>query len=223
MAKLKAPLLSIGASGQIGKAMVTASWRGIAYARQHVVPANPRTAGQVTTRNTFSSADNQFKHMLTIAQSPWLTFSKGKPLTERNAFIQSFVKNLRGDATMADYVASPGAYGGLAGSNLVAADGAAGEIDVSLNVEQNPVDWVPTYVNFTLFPDRDPATLIATFVTEAQEAGPAVPYVPPQTITHSFTGLTTATDYVCSAWILWTRADGVIAPGPSATTIHTAP
>jgi len=43
MSKLTGPLLSFGARGQIGKAMVTSTWKGVPYARQYVVPANPQT------------------------------------------------------------------------------------------------------------------------------------------------------------------------------------
>lgn len=50
MAKLKAPLLSLGASGAIAKTIVFFPWKGINAARQYVVPANPRTSAQNTQR-----------------------------------------------------------------------------------------------------------------------------------------------------------------------------
>ncbi|MBA7591574.1 hypothetical protein ES708_33733 [subsurface metagenome] len=50
MAKLKAPLLSLGASGAIGKALVFFGWKGLNVAREYVIPANPRTAPQTTQR-----------------------------------------------------------------------------------------------------------------------------------------------------------------------------
>jgi hypothetical protein len=56
MAKLKAPLLSLGASGQIGKSIVYFPWKGINAARQHVVPANPKSAGQVIQRDFLKDA-----------------------------------------------------------------------------------------------------------------------------------------------------------------------
>lgn len=46
MAKLKAPLLSFGASGAIAKTMVFFPWKGINAVRQYVVPANPKTTAQ---------------------------------------------------------------------------------------------------------------------------------------------------------------------------------
>lgn len=56
MAKLKAPLLSLGASGQIGKALVFFPWKGLDVVRQHVVPANPQTALQTTQRGYLANA-----------------------------------------------------------------------------------------------------------------------------------------------------------------------
>ncbi|KKM06256.1 hypothetical protein LCGC14_1745880, partial [marine sediment metagenome] len=50
MAKLKGPLFSLGASGQIAKALVYFPWKGLNLVREHVVPSNPNTTGQVTQR-----------------------------------------------------------------------------------------------------------------------------------------------------------------------------
>jgi len=51
VAKLKAPLLSLGASGAIGKSMVFFNWKGLDVVREYVVPANPKTTPQTTQRN----------------------------------------------------------------------------------------------------------------------------------------------------------------------------
>ncbi len=50
MAKLKGPLFSLGASQQLGKALVYFPWKGLNVVREYVIPANPRTAGQTTQR-----------------------------------------------------------------------------------------------------------------------------------------------------------------------------
>lgn len=50
MAKLKAPLLSLGASQQLGKAIVFFPWKGLNVVREYVVPANPNTLAQQTQR-----------------------------------------------------------------------------------------------------------------------------------------------------------------------------
>jgi len=50
LAKLKGPLFSLGASQQLGKALVFFGWKGLDLVREYVIPANPRTAGQTTQR-----------------------------------------------------------------------------------------------------------------------------------------------------------------------------
>ena len=50
MAKLKAPLLSLGASGAIAKTMVFFGWKGLNCVREYVVPSNPKTAAQLAQR-----------------------------------------------------------------------------------------------------------------------------------------------------------------------------
>lgn len=56
MAKLKAPLMSLGASGAIGKALVFFGWKGLDVVREYVVPANPKTAAQVVQRGYLKDA-----------------------------------------------------------------------------------------------------------------------------------------------------------------------
>lgn len=56
MTRLIGPMFSLDASGQIGKAIVYAKWRGIAYARAYAIPSNPNTADQVLIRDLIRSA-----------------------------------------------------------------------------------------------------------------------------------------------------------------------
>ncbi|MBA7685213.1 hypothetical protein ES703_93631 [subsurface metagenome] len=56
MAKLKAPLLSLGASGAIGKAIVYFPWKGLDCAREYVVPTNPDTDAQKLQRKYLREA-----------------------------------------------------------------------------------------------------------------------------------------------------------------------
>jgi len=55
VAKLKAPLMSLGASGQLGKTLVFFGWKGLDVVREYVVPANPQTALQVIQRSYFTT------------------------------------------------------------------------------------------------------------------------------------------------------------------------
>jgi len=56
MAKVKGPLFSLSASGQIAKTLVYGDWKGIDVVRKYVIPANPNSAGQQTQRGYFAAA-----------------------------------------------------------------------------------------------------------------------------------------------------------------------
>lgn len=56
MAKLKAPLLSLGASGAIGKSLVFFGWKGLDVVREYVIPANPKSDPQKEQRGWLKEA-----------------------------------------------------------------------------------------------------------------------------------------------------------------------
>jgi hypothetical protein len=216
-------LLSLSAQGSIAKSVVFADWRGVKYAREHIVPANPQTTAQTLTRNTFSVGDDQFKRMLTLAQSPWTASAVGKPFTARNRFIQEYVRNLRGDLDMTAYVGSPGVNGGLPLlSFAAAAGGASGEIDVTATIPPEPVGWTHEAVIYTAFLDRAPDTQMTDFMEELESLAAAWAAGPPPVSTDTFTGLVAGADYAVTAFLRSLRADGVVAYGISTTEIQAA-
>lgn len=54
MAKLKAPLMSLGAQGKLGNALVFFGWKGLDVVREYVIPSNPRTDPQIEQRGYFT-------------------------------------------------------------------------------------------------------------------------------------------------------------------------
>ena len=66
MAKVTAPFLSLGASGTVGKTLTAAVWKGVAYMRQRVIPANPKTADQIAIRDLITDASVAWKTGATV-------------------------------------------------------------------------------------------------------------------------------------------------------------
>jgi len=56
VAKLKGPLFSLGASGQLGKSLVFFPWKGLDVVREFVIPSNPKTTGQNLQRGYLKAA-----------------------------------------------------------------------------------------------------------------------------------------------------------------------
>jgi hypothetical protein len=215
MSKLIAPLLSFGAGGQLAKTAVYSSWKGIPYARRYVIPANPRTTKQMVTRNMFKTLNQIWLLMPGIGKEPWIARAQGRPLTPVNAFIQSNIRGVDPSVPPTDwatFIGSAGAKGGLPPASLGVVE-ATTTLTVSVGVPQIPTDWSIEEAQGIVFLDGDPqASLVGT--VQAQFDGTA-PY------SLVFTGLTTATDYVVSAWFKWNRPDGTFAYSTSITELAT--
>jgi len=74
-------------SGQVGKAGVFASWRGIQYRRKYVIPSNPNTPAQQKVRNSFANAVDKWHTFNSLQQQAYAPLASGQPKTGYNIFI----------------------------------------------------------------------------------------------------------------------------------------
>jgi len=97
MAKVKGPLMSMGATGQLGKSLVFMTWKGIKDVRTHVIPANPKTAGQVAQRGVMSLAvtawHNSAFNALDLVAINILAAISAKIMSGFNVFCKLFIDN----------------------------------------------------------------------------------------------------------------------------------
>lgn len=215
MAKVTAPLLSFGASGQIGKAQVYGSWRGVDYARRYVTPANPRSTAQQLTRDLWSKLSTMWVIAPSALTDPWNLFAQGRQFTGQNRFMGDNVRAIRGESDMGNFESSPGVKSGFPLENLTADAGtSSGEIDVTASVPATPTDWTLTQVVFIAFPDSDPSDEFTGSIDTGTED--TAPYE------HTFTGLDAGENYVISAYITWEKPNGDTAYGASSTVIQAA-
>lgn len=205
MAKLTGPLLSFGARGQIGKALVTSKWRGIDYARQYVIPANPRTTAQQNNRTRFALLREMWKLAPAIVQAPWVAFSTGRPFLPFNKFVGENNRLLVGQTDFANAIMSPGARGGLPPTTVVVATGSTpGAITVTVTPPaQLPEGWTVTEVAAAGFPQQNPIGLFDGPFVAATQANPATPIV--------LSGFTAGEDVAGFGWVVYERPDGQLA------------
>lgn len=209
MAKLTGPLFSFTALGTIAKAITYSRWKGVGYARQRVIPANPNTLEQQETRNVFKMLSGLWKVMQTLAQAPWDANATGRPYTGRNRFMGDNLEVLRGDAVMDAFLGSPGALAGPA-TPPIAAVFAAGSITVTMTAPTLPPGWTITQAEAICFPDQDPAAIFGGPIFEAFDA--VTPYAVVLDITAGPAGI-----YQIAGWFKFLRDDGRIAYGLSAS------
>lgn len=207
MAKVTAPLLSFGAAGTIAKVQTYATWRGVPYARKHVIPANPRSTGQTLTRDIFANLNTRWKQGGPLMRAPWDRFAVGQKFVGRNSYMGKNVAALRGDLLMTDYIGSPGAKGGLPPATLVLTTVAANGIEAVITAPAPPTGWTLQAAVATCLVDQTPEATVADIVQEGEDLV-AAPYQV------DFTGLL-AVDYVVQAWLRWVKPDTSIAYGAS--------
>ena len=206
MAKVTAPLLSFSAAGTIAKTQVYATWKGRAYVRRHVVPSNPNTVAQQSTRNTFSSASSVWKIADPLLATPWDRFADGQVLSGRNAFMSSFVRNLRGKTDLVDMIFSPGAKGGFAPVSMVLTPG-VDQITVDLTEPTLPSGWtIQSGIASAIF-DQNPETMTDFRSVTVEDLSTPFSIV--------LTGLTSVGPHQVGGWFRYAKPDGSIAYGPS--------
>lgn len=206
MAVPTGPLLSLGASGSLGKTIVFSKWKGRPYVRQHVIPANPQSAAQTLTRNIFAFGSSVWKASPTDLRSPWDRFAQGQVLTGRNAFIGKNTQLMRAETDILLWQGSPGAKGGLPFSTMGLTPTSQG-FDVTNTVPAIPTGWTFTQGVAAALESQDPQSGIL-FLTSTE-----VDLVAGDPI--QLTGLKALTEYTVAAWIEWEKPDGSVAYGAS--------
>jgi len=94
MAKVTGPLMSLSASGTVANTIVFSTWKGRPYVREHVVPHNPKTAGQIGVRANFAGCVALYKALSDGNKALWTAQGKITSTTGLNAMIKVAQKNL---------------------------------------------------------------------------------------------------------------------------------
>ena len=96
MVKLTAPMMSLAASGTLGKAVVFSTWKGTPYARVRVIPSNPRSGLQVGMRAGIVAAPDIWNNHLSAAmRDAWNAGVGTEAISGFNLFTRQAQKNLR--------------------------------------------------------------------------------------------------------------------------------
>jgi hypothetical protein len=207
MAKTTAPLLSFNASGSLAKSVVYSKWKGVNYARQHVIPSNPRSTAQTTTRQAFTWLHESFKYFPAAVTDAWKTYAKGKPLTGPNAYMQGNLPTMRGATHLTDLLfAKPTGGGPSALSNTTTAG--ATQLTVTPGIPTLPTGWAIVRAIAIAMPDQD-MTNEATARINHSAVNAVSPYA------CVITGLTTGTLYETGIFFEYTDANGVTQYGGS--------
>jgi hypothetical protein len=206
MAVVSAPLLSFTASGQIAKTQVYANWKGRPYVRRLVVPNDPKTTDQMTTRNAFSFLSNAWRTSPADFRAPWTAYAKGQVMTDRNAWLKKNIAIVRLGTNLDDLVLSPGAAGGLAADSVPT--GGAGTITTAIAAPSPlPPGWTVVKAVAAAILDQDGT--VDTDYTIYAASDSSSPY------SVVISGLTAGL-YQTAGWLVYQRSSNVtdLAYGP---------
>jgi len=206
MAKVTAPLLSFGASGQVAQTQVYSKWKGRPYVRRHVIPANPQTAEQSKTRNAFTWLQNVYKFMDPLCTAPWEAYASGQVMTGRNAFTKANLPTLRPATDIDILQLSPGALGGLPPASFTVTPGNDQLTLAGTAPASTPDGWTAYSMVFAVILSQNPQSGQDYVITVVEDTAAAYSQV---------IGSLDEAEYQCFAWMKWTRPDGRIAYSPS--------
>lgn len=212
MSKTTAPLLSFDARGQLGQTLVYSSWKGRAYARRYVVPANPQTAEQTKTRSVFSGLNAIWRFMPATAQAAWNLYADNSRITARNAWLKANVRALRGSADLTPITLSPAAGSGLTAQGIEVTP-TVGGATIAVVEPTLPAGWTIVAAHALAIAQQDPHGATTAEIVSGSDT--TTPY------SIALTGLTTGTTYVIGAWFEYAKADGSKAYGAAQQTTVT--
>ncbi len=85
MARTKAPLFSLDASGKLGGSIVFSKWKGRTYVRALSIPANPKSGLQVGMRSSLRFVTQDFTNLTAAQKAAWDTLAAVTNITQLNA------------------------------------------------------------------------------------------------------------------------------------------
>jgi hypothetical protein len=87
MVKLAGPMMSLEASGTIANAITFAKWKGRPYARQRVIPTNPKSVKQVSVRAMMTFLTQYWASQTAPNKATWDVAAKAAAISTFNAYV----------------------------------------------------------------------------------------------------------------------------------------
>jgi len=98
MAKVTGPLMSMSATGTVGKAITFGAWKGIEYVREWFRPSNPNTALQIVVRARMSAAVAAYKVEDQPTKDFWNLKAVGQALSGSNLYTRAYIAFMKANA-----------------------------------------------------------------------------------------------------------------------------
>lgn len=87
MVRLTGQLLSLAASGSLGKIITYSNWKGRAYAKKYSVPTDNQQTGHLGMRAVMSFVSQEWQGLPTIDRDTWNSTAVDRQISEFDAFV----------------------------------------------------------------------------------------------------------------------------------------
>ncbi|KKM52353.1 hypothetical protein LCGC14_1554890, partial [marine sediment metagenome] len=89
MAIVYGPLMSLDASGTVGKAITFSKWKGRNYVRERVIPSNPKSGAQTGRRAMFKFLSQGWAGISTADKATWDDLADQIVCPNFNAYVKA--------------------------------------------------------------------------------------------------------------------------------------
>lgn len=95
MVKVSGPMFSMSAAGTLGDAITFAQWKGRAYVRERVKPANPKSDKQLSVRAMLQFLSTDWNQITSGDKATWNAMADADVVSAFNAYIGANLKSWR--------------------------------------------------------------------------------------------------------------------------------
>ena len=142
MVKLTGPMMSIAASGKFADTMVFARKGGTAYARQRVIPFNPKSPAQISNRAVMKFLSQNWAAIGDTEKATWQALADSMSGVPFNAYTHSNMLNWKQFLPPGyDYPTLRLDDAGVIDNSLSTATGGVGQVSISLNLSTANDNW----------------------------------------------------------------------------------
>jgi len=103
MARVSGPLMSMSASGTVGKALTFGKWKGRPWCREWFIPENPKTPKQVNIRTALTLLIAEYQGESVETKAAWDTYAEPFNMAGVNKYVSkgmlAYVDQLTVDVT----------------------------------------------------------------------------------------------------------------------------
>lgn len=140
MALVTGPLMSLDASGTIGKAITFGHWKGRHSVRTRVIPENPKSAAQTGVRSMMSFLSKAWAAIAALSKATWDDLAESKQITPFNAFVGANLTRWQSNQGPSEDNPAAEASTPVALATFTPS-GESGYVDISLEVDTNADSW----------------------------------------------------------------------------------